>query len=105
MKKLEQIISEVVSDMNVNIVDSLCARQKRAEVERYYGEAYIIAEVGIENLNNGYYLPYKKAVVCHQDEHHSPLLEQAIMDALPNWDDMEKEFNEAQREYEENIFF
>ena len=103
MKKLERIINEVVSDITDSIIQSLCAKETKAEIERYYGEAYIIAEVGLERLNNGFYLPYKKAIVCHHEEHQSPRLEQAITDALPTWDDIEAQYNENIDSYDEHF--
>ena len=99
MKNLYRIINEVVSEVRESIVESLRSREYKTEVERYYGEASIVVEIGCEVVN-GWLMPYKRATVVHCEEHKSPLLEEAIMNALPDWDEVENEFNEVQGEYE-----
>ena len=89
MKRIKQIISEVVDKVTEEINKSIDNYEKKAEAWVYYGDAAVIVEIGY-NKENGLLVPVKEVTISHANEQKSPLLQQAIMDALPSWDDIER---------------
>lgn len=98
MNKKETIIKEISSAMRDAIIDAVSFNESKVEKEFYYGNAFVVVEMGYE-MKNGWLIPVTEVNVLHDDDmHRSPLLEGAITEALPNWDKLEKEYGYVEQE-------
>lgn len=78
MKKLEMIISDVAAGVRKEMEDCIRSEVRRLHFEKAYGDAYVDVD----------YLSPSVVMVSasHMDTaHHSPLLEDSIIKALPDW--------------------
>lgn len=98
MSKKETIIKEISSAMRDKIIDAVSFNEYYVFKEFVYGNAIVQIEMGHEKMN-GWLAPLKVVKVLHDDDaHKSPLLESAIMEALPDWDKLEKEYGYVEDE-------
>lgn len=81
MNKSEKIIIEVAAGVRTQMESYILAGAKGMHFEQVYGNAYVDIE---------YYSPSVVTVmVSHVDTaHRSPLLEDAIIKALPDWNEV-----------------
>lgn len=97
MKKLQSIIYDVLVDVRKDMEKAILMGANGIHYEREYGDAYIDVEIYKEKRNN-YIFENSEVLVNHIDtKHKSPLLEQAIKDALPSWFAMQKDLMEEER--------
>ena len=98
MSKKETIIKEISSAMRDAIIEHVSFNEHYVYNEFVYGDAIVQIEMGHEKVN-GCLAPIKEVNVLHDDDtHKSPLLESAIMEALPDWDKLEKEYGYVEDE-------
>lgn len=98
MKNVKDICREVASKVKTEMLDALEFGYNSIVVEVEYGSAWVQAELDIARVN-GWVIPTTEVTVFHEyNEHQSPRLEKAIMNALPSWDDVEREY-EQQMEF------
>lgn len=91
MKKLENIIKDVAAGVRNEMEDSIRSKVRRLHFEKSYGEAYVDVD----------YLSPSVVMVSasHIDTaHRSPLLEGAILDALPDWYEVYNDIMEQERQ-------
>lgn len=90
MTKLEKIIYTITGKVRAEIEDAIEFNHRDYMVEEIYGEAWIQVEGGL-GLVNGWLVPYADVTIFHENNaHRSPRLEQAIKEALPKWEDVER---------------
>lgn len=97
MTKKEQIIKDAVNAMYLEMQDAMLLGYDYARYEQDYGKASVNIEVREVRLRNGFYTDDVDVWVSHDNtDHQSPLLEEAIRKALPNWWDVLKEVEARQ---------
>lgn len=84
MNKSETIITEVAAEVRTMMENHILAGAKGLHFEKVYGNAYVDID---------YYSPSVVSVmVSHFDTgHRSPLLEDEILKALPDWSEVYNE--------------
>lgn len=98
MNKKETIIKEISSAMRDAIIEAVSFNEYKVEKEFVYGGAIVTVVMGYE-LKNGWLMPLKDVTIIHDDDaHQSPLLTSAIINALPDWDKLEKENGYVEQE-------
>ncbi len=94
MTNLEKIIETITTKVREKIEDAIEFDYRDYMVEEIYGKAWIQVEGGVQCVN-GWLLPYADVTIFHEDNsHESPRLEQAIKEALPKWEDVERSLND-----------
>lgn len=94
MAKYQEICNEVAKDVKWMIESALEFGDDKVYYEKEYGEAFVSVDIRPVNLGNGYYMMVTDVFVAHGDtKHNSPLLTDAIRKALPDWDELETEYN------------
>ena len=90
---MKQIVSEVTEQM----YQCLFARMDRMWCEVVMGAAVINVE--LHEVYGNYEIVDIQCTVTHDvEEHKSPLLEQAIIDAMPDWFEMKHKMEEDSRQ-------
>lgn len=101
MKKLTDICKQIANKIKAEMDEALEFRCEHVTKELLFGTAWVVVEIGRTSVN-GWLLPYSYVTVYHEDvNHQSPLLEDAIKQALPTWDEVEKEYNST---FERNTY-
>lgn len=85
MKRVTNIVEMVRDGVRNYLENEIYLGAKKVHYEQQFGEAYVDVD----------YTPWKVTVsVSHPDtKHHSPLLERAILDVLPDWSEVEDIMN------------
>lgn len=92
--KYNEICNTVANDVKDMIKTALEFGDDKVYYEKEYGTAFVAVDIRPVNLRNGYYMMVTDVFVAHEDtKHNSPLLTDAIRKALPDWDEMETEYN------------
>ena len=93
----QEIISHIVSEVREQMYQCLFAGMDRMWSEVVMGEAVINVEIH-EVYSHSFEIADVQCVITHDvEEHKSPLLEQAIIDALPDWYEMKHKIMEGSR--------
>ena len=94
MKKSENIIKKVASEVKAEMVDSISQGCDWMVFEQEINGVPVKVEIREVRLRNGYYIDDVDVFIEHDDtSHQSPLLEKAIREALPNWFNVKAEVN------------
>lgn len=103
MVRSNEICNEVAKDVRSMINQALELGDDSVYYEKEYGDAFIGVDIRPVNLRNGFYMMVTDVFVSHCDtRHESPLLTEAVRKAIPDWDELEKEYNNNFRKYEKN---
>ena len=82
-----QIMDKIVCDITQEMTDHLLSGMDRMCMEVVLGEA--VVQVYVHEVPAACEITDVQVIVMHDDERHkSPLLEKAIIDAMPDWYDM-----------------
>lgn len=84
--KLQTILNDVSNGVFGKMVSAHQWGDDRMTYEQEVGDAWIDVEVREVRLRNGMLILDIDVAVSHEDtRHHSPLLENAIREVLPDW--------------------
>ena len=86
MKKLERIINEIVSDITDSIIQSLCAKEIKAEIERYKGVIKLLEKNVLTAKNEAVkeFAKRLKAEYADFDELHEEIRHDNLILAIDN---------------------
>lgn len=91
MKNVKQICSELAAKVKREIEQAIEFDYYSATVEEEYGTASIQVYCHLEE-RDGWMIPETDITIFHDDDSHkSPLLEEAIRQAIPSWEQVENE--------------
>lgn len=89
MKNVKQICSELAAKVKREIEQAIEFDYYSATVEEQYGTACIQVYSHLEE-RNGWMIPETDITIFHDDDSHkSPLLAEAIKQAIPSWEQVE----------------
>lgn len=101
MKNLREICKEIAAKIKEEMEDAIEFNYDQIYKEFVFGKAWVQVELELKS-KNGWVIPTTEVTVFHDDNsHQSPLLEAAIKNALPTWDEVEREYNSAS---EKNLY-
>lgn len=90
--KRQHFINEIASDIRTKIENHLVDYNRSLYYEKEVGGCLIVIDINVEQLSNGFLYQNTEVDIQHDNEqHHSPLLAEAIKNAMPDWLDIEEE--------------
>ncbi len=98
MTGIKAICSKVADDMRWMIDQAIVFGDDRVQYEQEFGNGTVGVDYYPVRLKNGCCMMVKDVYVLHdRGTGNSPLLVEALKDAIPNWEDVEREIeNEPQ---------
>lgn len=92
MTKLQNIIRETTNGVLLKMQDTFELGDDRMHYEKEYGNAVVCVDIHEVRCVNGYCIDDVDVWVAHEDsKHDSPLLTEAIRQALPDWFTIKRE--------------
>ena len=92
MKNLRDICKEIAAKIKAEMEDAIEFNYDHIYEDFIFGKAWVQVELKVNSVN-GWVIPATEVTVFHDDNsHQSPLLEAAIKNALPTWDEVEREY-------------
>ena len=92
MKNLKDICKEIAAKIKAEMKDAIEFNYDQIYKEFIFGKAWVQVELELSSVH-GWVIPTTDVRVFHDDNsHQSPLLEAAIKNALPTWDEVEREY-------------
>lgn len=93
MKNLKDICKEIAAKIKAEMEDAIEFNYDHIYKDFIFGKAWVQVELELNSVH-GWVIPTTEVTVFHDDNsHQSPLLEAAIKNALPTWDEVEREYN------------
>ena len=87
-----KFINDIASEVRAKIENHLVQYNRNLYYEKEYNGSLVVVSIYVECLCNGYYLQNTEVDIQHDNcDHRSPLLEEAIKRAMPNWLAIEEE--------------
>lgn len=100
MKKFDKVLKEVVAGVREEMRSSIEAGINHLRYEYDLSDCTIMVESHLVVCINGMGISDHDVWVARDNEHESPLVQAAIRNMLPDWVDVEREYEEKQKEYE-----
>lgn len=90
----EKMLFQIVEDIQNQMIEFMLSGMDRMACELVYGAA--VVEVYIHEVPSQYEIADVQVIITHDiEEHKSPLLEAAIIKAIPDWFKMKHELEET----------
>lgn len=90
----DKMLFQIVDDIKQQMIEYLMSNMDRMACELVYGAA--VVEVYIHEVPSQYEITDVQVIITHDiEEHKSPLLEAAIIKAMPDWFKMKHELEET----------
>lgn len=92
MMNYNTICNEVAQELKAKMAEAIECGDEALYYEKEYGTAIVTVDI-YQRRVSGWWMTFTDVVVAHEDAHHqSPLLTDAIKQALPDWDKMSEDF-------------
>lgn len=91
MKKVNVIISNIVDNVISKVSEAIDFGENKVETVMSFGDADVYVTIGYD-IDGGWLCPVKTVTIEHAANNKSPRLEQAICDAIPSWEEIEKHY-------------
>ena len=92
MMNYNTICNEVAQELQEKMKIAIECGDEALYFEKEYGRAFVAVDI-YQRRVSGWWMTFTDVVVAHEDaSHQSPLLTDAIKQALPDWDKMSEDF-------------